>query len=192
MVSDELTVTPFGMMLVSSRAEDHVVCPHCGATIVLAEIQAEPGILPLACPSCSSKSLLVRLVHVMHRAVRLPRELLFPADGAGDAERSTATAMAERTIETPMWVFTAPVSKGAIVLLAMLWKRAEKAGSLAIEFSIAQLSRQLLSGRAVVRRWVGELANAGALREVASEHLQRRRWELQSAAPGTEVDDAGR
>ncbi|MCA9706306.1 MAG: hypothetical protein KDK70_10695 [Myxococcales bacterium] len=177
MVTDRFLLTPEGAaMLVSTRAEDRVTCPHCGQGIAIAEVEAEPGCLAVACPHCRQRSLLVRLVWVLHRAVQWPGELLAQL-GGGALGGASALRMPEAA-------FGLRVSRGAVVLLAMLWQQAEATGSTTVASSINGLARRLLSTRAVIRKWLDELEKAGALRERLDDgkHQHPRQWELLSLA----------
>ncbi|MEM9453101.1 MAG: hypothetical protein AAGF11_02905, partial [Myxococcota bacterium] len=163
MATNEMAMTPMGMaMLVSTTAEDSVACPHCGESIVLETVEAEPGCLATACPHCGERSLLVRLVSILHRAVKWPAELLA---GSDESEADAASAK----LRTPDGIYGLPVSRGAVALLAMLWRQAEQAGSRVVEGSVARLARQQQSSRGSVRRWMTELVEAKALQEIKTE-----------------------
>ncbi|MEX1362688.1 MAG: hypothetical protein AB1Z98_06145 [Nannocystaceae bacterium] len=197
MVTNEIAMTPAGvLMLVSTTADDRVACPHCGLYIELGTVEASPGAMTMACPHCEERSLLVRLVSVLHRAVKLSGELW---SQLGQEQARPRAGVAR--LRTPSAVFSLRVSRGAVVLLAMLWHRAERTGSVTLEASMTQLARRLLTTRAMVRRWMKELVEAGALVEVTPDGRTRgdRRWELQrlpvpgaGRGSGGEVDDAGR
>lgn len=185
MVTDQIMLTPGGAaMLVSARGEDRVGCPHCGESIMLEAIEAEPGCLAVACPHCEQKSLLVRLVSVLHRAVRWPGELLSQLQGGDARARSGAV------VRMPAEVFALPVSRGAVALLAMLWHRAERTGSMLVESSLTQMAQRQLSSRGTVRRQMIELVQAKAVRERLKngKRTRPRRWELLPLT-GEEVSD---
>ena len=176
MVINRIALTSEGAaMLVSTSAEDLVACPHCGVDIVLEKLEPEPGCLAVACPSCDQRSLLVRLVSVLHRAVRWPGELL-----AQLQDKEAEGRASESALRMPDEVFTLSVSRGAMALLAMLWQEAVRTGSTTIESSVSRLAQRLLSSRGVVRTWLIELEHAGVLQELLDDGKRRRprQWEL--------------
>lgn len=187
MVTTEIALTPMGAaMLVSTSAEDCVACPHCGVGIVLKTIDSQPGSLAVQCPHCEGRSLLVRLVSVFHRAVRLSGELLAQLRGEPSAQRAPPGS-----VRMPEQVYEQPVSRGALVLLTMMWRRAERENSMTIEASVSRLAQRLLSTRSVVRRWLGELEEAGAVRERldCGKRRRPRQWELLPLAGKEGRDD---
>lgn len=161
-------------VVVGTASEGSVSCPSCGETIGLEQGDGQAGRVSVACPRCAEESLLVRVVSVLHRAVRFPAELMTQLG----RELEAAARPVVPSVRTPAEVYSLPVSRGAVVLLAMMWHRAEQSGSTRIESSVAQLSRRLLTSRGMVRAWLGELQTAGVLREASSPGQRPRAWEL--------------
>jgi len=172
--------------VVLGKDRDEVVtCPHCRAAIPLGKAERQPQRVAVACPQCEEPSLLVRVVSELHRAVRMPKGMLATLE-----RELVEAARPEPAVRTPAEIYALPVSRGAVVLLAMMWNRAEQTGSMMIESSVAQLARRLLTSRSMIRGWLGELQAAGVVREVSSAGQRPRVWEL-LPVPGKEVGHAG-
>lgn len=183
MASHEIGLMHASACVVMGGVSDGAVtCPHCGETIALE--RAAVGRVSVACPACAEESLLVRIVSVLHRAVRLSGELLTQLESLG---QPVATS-----VRTPGAVYSLKVSRGAVVLLAMMWHRAEQTGSTKIESSVTSLARRLLTSREMVRRWIAELRAVDAIRELSSPEQRPRVWELLPVGSrGEEVGHAG-
>ncbi len=171
--------------LVLSKGRDEVTCPHCRGAIPLAKARDQPPGVSVACPQCEEPSLLVRVVSELHRAVRMPKGMLATLE-----RELVEAARPEPAVRTPAEIYSLAVTRGAVVLLAMMWNRAEQTGSTRVESSVAQLARRLLTGRSMVRGWLGELQAAGVLREASSAGQRPRVWEL-LPVPRKEVGHAG-
>ena len=186
MASHEIGLVHAGAcVMVGTPSEGSVACPCCGESIALEQGDGRAACVSVACPRCQQESLLVRVVSVLHRAVRLPGELLAQLVRELDGASRPATML-----RTPIEVYSLPVSRGAVVLLAMMWHRAEQMGSTRIQSSVSQLSRRLLTSRGMVRTWLGELQAAGVVRELSSAGQRPRTWEL-LPVPRKEVGHAG-
>ncbi len=147
------------------QQDSSVACPNCDSGMDVGPVTTEPGTVPHSCTKCGESCLVVRIVSVAHYAVPM----------------STATrAIAKDTPRTPTEVFSLNVSRGAVNLLAMLWHTSEQTGSMTIELSMTDLAQRLNSTRAMVRRWIGELDDADALRDRTPAGKKRgpRQWEL--------------
>ena len=170
-------------IVITARVEGEVTCPHCGGQIVLKGAGAQEKHLSVVCPHCEDESLLVRAVSVLHRAVRLPGEVM--AQLRRDVEENVVEAPALRT---PMELFSLTASRGALVLLAMMWQQAERTGSIRVQSTVTLLSQRLLTSRGMVRRWLSELVEAGVVRELSTPEQRPRVWELLPIPPqGKEV-----
>lgn len=153
--------------------EEVVTCPHCRGAIPLAKTENPPPGVSVACPHCEEPSLLVRVVSELHRAVLMPKGMLATLE-----RELVEAARPEPAVRTPAEIYALPVSRGAVVLLAMMWNRAEQTGSMQVESSVAELSRRLMTSRSMVRGWLGELQAARVVREVSSAGQRPRVWEL--------------
>lgn len=173
MVGQGIAPTQAATWVVRASGKEKVTCPHCEEVLELGAALREDS-PSIVCPCCEHESLLVRLTTVLHRAVRQPDELL---ELLG-LEASTATTAAEPVVTTPEEVFSLAASRGSVLLLAMMWDAAEKAGSTRIEVSVAHLARRLRAERGVVRGWLKELVKLEAVRELSGPEERPRVWEL--------------
>ncbi|MCX4244233.1 hypothetical protein [Paraliomyxa miuraensis] len=164
--------------VVRSCSKEKVTCPHCEEELELGSALREDS-PSMVCPCCEHESLLVRMTTVLHRAVRQPEEVL---ELLGLETTPTPAVM------TPEEVFSLPASRGSVLLLAMMWNRAEQTGSTLVEISISKLARRLRAQRGVIRGWLKELAKHGAVRELSESDEPSRVWELLPiAGAGEEV-----
>lgn len=172
-------------VVLTKHREQVVTCPHCREAIPLGMANGQADRVSVACPHCEEPSLLVRVVSELHRAVRMPKGMLATLE-----REIVEAARPEPAVRTPAEIYSLAVSRGAVVLLAMMWHHAEQTGSTRIESSVAQLARRLLTSRSMVRGWLGELGAVGVIREVSGPGQRPRVWEL-LPVPSKEVSDAG-